>query len=444
MRCRSAGPTQTPHATPSLAQSPLHPVLSFSFTVPILFRALAWIPPTPQLFLSIVPIAIVLFDLSVVSIGFHPLPTSSTSTTDSDVHDPSLPTVLAALSGLSITEWQPITGILPPITKAEWDVEWEKYRVSPEGIMTNSKIDREEFKKIFYMEWAHRIAGRTLGVAFILPTVYYLTRYRGRLPPRLPAKLLLIGLGIGFQGFLGWYMVQSGLSQEIIDNNSVPRVSQYRLAAHLSAALALYMGMTYTAFGLLKDIRPSASTISLTTSSIMKYRRYVGLAGFMVFFTAVSGAFVAGLDAGLVYNEWPTMGGRLVPPTDELLDERYAKRSDKQDNWWRNMLENPVTAQFDHRLFATTTFFVVLSLHLLARRQPLKSKLPRSTVRLSAYTALAAFGQVGLGISTLLYMVPVHLAATHQAGSVVLLTCIMGMLASLRSSSQVMTMLKRR
>ena len=199
--------------------------------------------------------------------------------------------------------------------------------------------------------------------SFVIPTVYFFSRYR--LPRSLQAKLVGIGLGIGFQGALGWYMVKSGLEQEIIDAKSVPRVSQYRLAAHLSAALALYVGMLHTALSLRRDLRHalllhegSSFNSVLETLSLPQVRRYRGvilLAGAMVFLTAVSGAFVAGLDAGLVYNEFPTMGGRLVPPTAELMDPRYAKKRDGSDGWWRNILENPVTAQFDHRLFVRST-----------------------------------------------------------------------------------------
>ncbi|ORX40922.1 cytochrome oxidase assembly protein-domain-containing protein [Kockovaella imperatae] len=342
-------------------------------------------------------------------------------------------------SGLSIVEWQPITGILPPLTQAEWDEEWEKYRVSPEGVLTNSRIEMDEFKKIFYMEWAHRIAGRVLGVGFVVPMVYYMARYR--LPRKLQGKLLLLGLGIGFQGALGWYMVKSGLDQEIIDNRGVPRVSQYRLAAHLSAALALYVGMLHTALSL----RQHVPNVALAQPDVRRFARVARVAGAMVFLTAVSGAFVAGLDAGLVYNEFPTMGGRLVPPTDELLDQRYARRPDGRDNWWRNMLENPVTAQFDHRLFATTTFTVLLSLPLLPRvimTASSRQLLPRSTMLLARSTAAAAIAQVTLGITTLLYLVPVPLAAAHQAGSVVLLTLITGLVTSLRRPGQVMRVVK--
>lgn len=191
---------------------------------------------------------------------------------------------------------------------------------------------------------------------FILPTVYYMTRYR--LPGTLKFKLLAIGLGIGAQGALGWFMVKSGLDEQIVTDKAVPRVSQYRLAAHLAAALALYIGMVSTAIGLRQDaklmtaLRQGATTL-LSRPAVGPFKGVVHLGYGMVFLTAVSGAFVAGLDAGLVYNEFPTMGGRLIPPSDELLDPRYAQRTDQGDRWWRNMLENPVTAQFDHRLFVS-------------------------------------------------------------------------------------------
>ena len=202
--------------------------------------------------------------------------------------------------------------------------------------------------------------------SFVIPTIYYLSRYR--LPRLLQAKLVLLGAGIGFQGVLGWYMVKSGLDQEIIETNAVPRVSQYRLAAHLSAALALYIGMIHTALTLSKDRALQTGLSSsgphrrwtekqlemLSSPAIGRYRGIARLALAMVFLTAVSGAFVAGLDAGLVYNEFPTMGGRLVPPNEELMDPRYGKRKDGGDRWWRNLLENPVTAQFDHRLLVST------------------------------------------------------------------------------------------
>ena len=285
---------------------------------------------------------------------------------------------------------------------------------------------------------------------FIVPAIYYTTRYR--LPRLLPTKLLGLGLGIGAQGVLGWFMVKSGLDEQIIQDRAVPRVSQYRLAAHLSAALALYVGMVTTAIGLRRDARASASIRhsgpaafdgilrALKSPSVSGYKGLTVAAGTMVFLTAVSGAFVAGLDAGLVYNEFPTMGGRLVPPAYELLDKRYAKRADKGDTWWRNVFENPVTAQFDHRLFATTTFTVLLSLPIIARLR----RVPLVTRRLADLTAVAAVTQVTLGITTLLYLVPIPIAASHQAGSVVLLTCLMALWGSMRMPSRVVMELRRR
>ncbi|WWC92421.1 uncharacterized protein L201_007378 [Kwoniella dendrophila CBS 6074] len=310
-------------------------------------------------------------------------------------------------SGLSIVEWQPFKGVIPPITAAEWDAEWEKYRVSPEGIM------------------------------FIIPAAYYVTRYK--LPKPIPAKLALIGLGIGFQGVIGWWMVASGLDQEIVETNSVPRVSQYRLATHLTAAFLLYLGMLSTAIGIQRDIKlaKNPSLIpQLTLPNVKKFRGMVHGAGMMVFLTAVTGAFVAGLDAGLVYNEWPTMAGGFAPPVDELLDQHYTRGGTR--SIFRNFLENPVTAQFDHRMLAYTTFGLVVSLPFLARRLPFAS-----TRRLAGLTAAAAVTQVTLGITTLLYLVPIPLAAMHQAGSVVLLTCIMALGGSLRRPSRMLQHLRR-
>jgi cytochrome c oxidase assembly protein subunit 15 len=202
--------------------------------------------------------------------------------------------------------------------------------------------------------------------SFVVPTIYYMSRYR--LPRPLPTKLLVLGLGIGLQGVLGWYMVKSGLDEQIVTDKAVPRVSQYRLAAHLTAALALYIGMVQTAIGIRGDLRAAnalksgsaASRLAserfreiLANGAVKRFKITSHIALSMVLLTAISGAFVAGLDAGLVYNEFPTMGGRLMPPADELLDKRYAKRADQTDVWWRNIFENPVTAQFDHRLFVS-------------------------------------------------------------------------------------------
>ena len=311
------------------------------------------------------------------------------------------------------------------------------------------------------------------GSRFVVPAIYYVSRYP--LPRPVAAKFLLIALGIGFQGFLGWYMVKSGLDKDLIDAKGVPRVSQYRLAAHQSAALALYIGMLHSALSIRRDLKTASLSTAgdagraavsrlaeiIASPAVRRYRGLVRTAGGMVFLTAVSGAFVAGLDAGLVYNEFPTMGGRLVPPSEELMDVRYAKASDRRDRWWRNMLENPVTAQFDHRLLvsatsialydltepqAISTFTVLISLPLIIRLRILRtgvSALPVASRRLADLTGFAALGQVTLGITTLLYLVPVPLAAMHQAGSVVLLTCLTALGLSLRTPGRALSFARR-
>lgn len=208
-------------------------------------------------------------------------------------------------SGLSITEWEPFTGIIPPISDAEWQVEWEKYRVTPEGVLMNSQLDIAAFKRIFYMEWAHRVAGRVLGVGFVLPALYFIAR--GKVGTKVKWKLGALALGIGFQGALGWYMVKSGLDDEILATpGAVPRVSQYRLAAHLGAALLLYVGMIHTAIGISRDWKfatgKKLSGIQTGTqqegqvfeslirgATARRFGRFATLIGTMVLVTAVSG-----------------------------------------------------------------------------------------------------------------------------------------------------------
>lgn len=209
------------------------------------------------------------------------------------------------------------------------------------------------------MEWGHRVLGRFIGLAFVAPLAYFASRKA--LAPPLTRNLLFLGLLIGFQGALGWYMVKSGLEDSIIETGSVPRVSQYRLAAHLGTAFVLYAGMFGLSMSTLYDWRfaktgewgglkdPMTWKKVVENPIVKRFARYSRLLAALVFVTALSGAFVAGLDAGLLYNEFPLMGGRLAPPTDELFSPFYAKAADKSDLWWRNILENPTTVQFNHR-----------------------------------------------------------------------------------------------
>jgi len=304
-----------------------------------------------------------------------------------------------------------------------------------------------EFKSIYFWEWSHRMLGRAIGLTFLAPIPYFLLRRK--LSARASLSLLGIGTLIGGQGALGWYMVKSGLDEQSVQElGGVPRVSQYRLAAHLGMAFAVYAASLRLALGIGRDWKLSQgkglagwtgaeqSVRGLNGPVAGRVRAAVTVLSGMVFLTAISGAFVAGLDAGLVYNEFPLMGGRVMPPTSELLDAHYA-RSQDGSGMWRNFFENPTTVQFDHRLLAMTTFSGIVALFLYARRPTVRAALPPTAFRLIKGSLHMSLLQVALGISTLVYMVPIHLAATHQAGSLVLLSLLLASGASLRRPGKV-------
>ncbi|KAH8830637.1 cytochrome oxidase assembly [Flagelloscypha sp. PMI_526] len=345
-------------------------------------------------------------------------------------------------SGLSITEWKPVTGVLPPLSESDWQVEFEKYKLTPEFKLLNSNMTIHDFKKIFYMEWGHRILGRLIGLTFVGPLCYFVVRKK----VAKPIALRLSGLAvlIGLQGLMGWYMVKSGLEDSFMDTpGAVPRVSQYRLASHLALAFALYAGMFHAGMTAIKEWKfangqlwSGVNDLTVMNSKLVRQFRLQARSLFgLVFITAMAGAFVAGLDAGLVYNEWPLMGGRLVPPADELVSPSYAKTLEKTD-LWRNIFENPTTVQFNHRVLATTTYLATAVMFAQAMRPAIRNALPP----LVKTNVIAAFGMVNiqflLGIGTLLYLVPTPLAAAHQAGSLMLLTTVIQLLVSLRSPSQ--------
>ncbi|KAF9324073.1 Cytochrome c oxidase assembly protein cox15 [Podila minutissima] len=336
-------------------------------------------------------------------------------------------------SGLSIVEWNLIRGMKPPRSQAEWDEEFEKYKQFPEYKILNHGMTIDEFKRIFYYEWSHRMLGRAIGAAFILPGLFFAAR--GMLSKNIARRSLIIGGLIGFQGALGWYMVKSGLDEQLmLTPGATPRVSQYRLAAHLGAAFLIYTGAFMTGFKVLTDYSISKGTYESLRAALNNpaLKRFKGAAHgivALVFITAISGAFVAGLDAGLVYNEFPLMGGRLMPPVKELFDSHYVHKDDHPTlGLWRNMFDNQVTVQFNHRVLATTTFTAVSSLFLYSRGLPLPPH-----VRLGVNVLMGvACCQVGLGIATLLYMVPVSLGTAHQAGSLTLLTSALYVMHSLK------------
>lgn len=306
-------------------------------------------------------------------------------------------------SGLSIVEWRPVLGFLPPLTEAEWLRVFALYQVSPEFREVNAGMSLAEFKSIFWWEYIHRVWGRLIGLAFILPFAWFLVRGQlaWSLAPRL-AALFILG---GAQGVLGWYMVQSGL----VD---IPEVSQYRLAAHLTLALALYAALFWTGLQLRF---PEAATPP--DRYLVRMRRSAITTLATVAVTIVSGAFVAGTDAGFAFNTFPLMDGRLAP-------EGYLPAP-----WHVSLFEDIATIQFNHRVLAIVSLIAAVTTWWHSRWVALA---PRAR-RVANGLPLMAGLQVALGISTLLLVVPVSLAAIHQAGAVVLLTMALWLVYELRA-----------
>ena len=297
-------------------------------------------------------------------------------------------------SGLSMVDWKPVTGVLPPIAEADWQREFDAYRASPEFRLKNHWMGLEEFKRIYWFEFGHRLLGRTIGLVFLAGFLWLLARRRIE-RALVPQLVLMFVLG-GLQGLLGWYMVKSGL---VLD----PHVSQYRLTAHLAAALVIYVYMLKVALGLLSEPDPPRARASEAL------RRGTLAVCALLAVTILSGGFVAGLKAGLFFNSFPLMEGRLVP-------SGYLNLSP----WWLNLFENAATAQFNHRVLATLTLVAVLALGWRALRSCV-----HAAVRLAFAAAMAmVLLQAGLGVATLLMRVPVALGAAHQAGAVLLLTAL--------------------
>ena len=324
---------------------------------------------------------------------------------------------------------------MPPRGIAEWEAEFARYKASPEFKLLNPRMTLEEYKRIYWMEWTHRLWGRLVGVSFVVPLAYFLVRRQ--IAPRDLRKILPIGGLIALQGFLGWWMVKSGLRDELLAPGSHPRVSQYRLVAHLGTAFLTYGAMLSTGFGILQRytiVRDPAAATSLfrkfnvdRSPHLLPFMRGVTAVAALVFCTAMSGGLVAGLDAGMIYNDFPYMGdGHFIPPPSELFSDFYARKPDKSDIWWRNMLENPSLVQLEHRILAGTTFASVVALGMYAKRTGVlrAPALQTSRIALRAVVGVACL-QVTLGITTLMYLVPIPLASAHQAGSLALLTSLL-------------------
>lgn len=302
-------------------------------------------------------------------------------------------------SGLSIVEWQPIVGALPPLDEAGWQETFGKYKQTPEYRLVNPGISLHEFKGIFWWEYVHRLLGRLTGAVFFLPLLWF--ALRGKIPRALAWKLAgILALGAA-QGALGWYMVQSGL----VDN---PRVSQYRLTAHLGIAFLIYAVMLWIALDLLF---PRAGP------GFRGLRRFAFALVALIFAMVLSGGLVAGIRAGLAYNTFPLMNGNIVPRGIFSLEP-----------WYLNFSSNIATVQFDHRLIAWLLAFLVPWFWLQVRR----AAAPRRA-KLAADLLLGALAlQIALGIATLLLAVPVPLAAAHQAGALLVFSAAVFVLHSLR------------
>ncbi len=282
-------------------------------------------------------------------------------------------------SGLSITEWQPLLGAIPPFTEAHWLEAFEKYRQIPEYQLVNKGMSLEEFKFIYWWEWGHRFLGRFIGLAFFLPFVYFAATGALSFGTALRCGVLFV-LG-GLQGALGWYMVASGLVDRV-------DVSQYRLAAHLTLATIIFAALLWTAFGLGQKRRVPGQG----------HERMALIIVALILVQVAAGGFVAGLDAGMGYNTWPMMEGRLVPPGLFAAEP-----------WWRNLFENAMTVQFNHRILAYVIAVAVAGYAYVVQ------------TRAARLIVLAVIGQIALGVWTLLWQVPLWLGLAHQGGALIVL-----------------------
>lgn len=299
-------------------------------------------------------------------------------------------------SGLSITEWKPILGAIPPLNEADWLAAFEKYKLIPQYALVNAGMTLGEFKFIYAWEWSHRLLGRLIGVAFALPFLAFWMM--SKLHDGQPVKLLSVFALGGLQGAIGWYMVSSGLADRV-------DVSQYRLALHLTVAFVLLGTLVW--FALDEGAHRSADTYSAASPSIRKVAAVlVGL----VLAQVVLGALVAGLKAGLIYNTWPDMNGQVVP-SDYWLENRG----------FLSLFESHAAAQFDHRIGAYVLGFAALYQLWQVLRAPVDLRITRSAIALAA----AVFLQMSIGIATLLAHVPLHLGLLHQGcGALVFMAAV--------------------
>jgi heme a synthase len=304
-------------------------------------------------------------------------------------------------SGLSIVEWRPVTGTLPPLSQAAWQTEFEKYKTIPQYQEVNRGMSLEEFKAIYWWEWGHRLLGRLIGVVFLLPFLWFL--WKGWIEPGLRLRLWTIfGLG-AVQGAVGWWMVSSGLAERI-------SVSQYRLAFHLTLACVIFAMVLWVVQQLKPhegaDLPPRIRKTALALVVLALAQIYLG-------------ALVAGLRAGLIYNTWPLIDGALIPDATRLFFEQP---------WWRNFFENALMVQFNHRMLAYAIFVLAIWHAVDVVRTARRGVAVTSALTLASAVTL----QAGLGVVTLLHATPLPLALAHQAMAVVVLAIAVVHAAGLR------------
>lgn len=296
-------------------------------------------------------------------------------------------------SGLSMVNWNPVTGAIPPLTEEAWQQEFSDYKESPEYKLKNHGMSLDDFKGIFYWEWGHRLLGRLIGIAFFVPMVWFWLRKQ--IPEGYKGKLVALFLLGGSQGLLGWYMVMSGLVDE-------PAVSHYRLTAHLMLALFIFAALLWTALDLL---RPKPVYTATGVSMLYKVTFAV------LVLQLVMGALVAGLKAGYIFNTWPLMGETFVPEGLMVLEP-----------WWKNLVDNAVTVQFDHRIGAYILTALVIAVVIANWRE--EATLKQAAIILIAATIL----QMSLGIIMLLKEVPVSWGTAHQGGGVIVLAALINLI----------------
>lgn len=309
-------------------------------------------------------------------------------------------------SGLSITEWNPVSGVLPPMNTESWNVEFDKYKKSPEYLKHNNNMGLEEFKSIYLLEFIHRIAGRIISLLYLLPLIFFY--FKGIIKNKDLKIYLFALILLGLQGFMGWYMVQSGL----ISN---PYVSHYRLASHLMLAVFLYIIIFW------QMMKNSFDIMLVSVDNKLSSLKYLCLFSILILLIQITfGAFVAGLHAGLVYNNFPMMGDSFIP--SEILLSNISIAS----------FRDPIFVQFIHRITAYL-LFAIISIFCIFGIKLGNNKLKRVII----YIFLALLFQIFLGVLTLIYFVPVSLALIHQFGAILLLSCLLWAYFLIKSCSDI-------